>query len=86
MHLRVLRITLRVNHLKEGDSFLPSGICEMWKSRVLPYGHVRYLTTMHVLESRQGSGTAVGSGTSPTVTGMVETYDLATVSENRTYT
>ena len=52
---------IMVNHLKEGDR-LPSerDMCEMWEiSRSALRSAVRYLTTMHVLESRQGSGTYV---------------------------
>ncbi|MBF4804717.1 GntR family transcriptional regulator [Lancefieldella rimae] len=70
---------IMVNHLKEGDR-LPSerDMCEMWEiSRSALRSAVRYLTTMHVLESRQGSGTYMAPERPISVTGTVETYGFS---------
>ena len=55
---------IMVNHLKEGDR-LPSerDMCEMWEiSRSALRSAVRYLTTMHVLESSGTSNLGYGNG------------------------
>ena len=56
-----IRNYINVNGLSEGEK-LPSerDMCEMWGiSRSALRSAIRHLTTMHVLESRQGSGTYV---------------------------